>query len=140
MSSDFTLNNQYVQVGVNHGNIYTCTDRISVTHSQDTLTSNVGGKINSATTTALLQALVKARRCLDVVQHAASQNNQILGVAERLGSLLLDIKELRPEQWGSLENGVISYNRCLFTLVLLHHGMLRAQTYSAGNLVSRQST
>lgn len=108
MSSDFTLNNQYVQVGVNQGNIYTCTDRISVTHSQDTLTSNVGGKINSTTTTALLQVLVKARRCLDVVQHAASQNNQILGVAEGLGSLLLDIEELRPEQWGSLENGVIT--------------------------------
>ncbi|KAJ5033162.1 hypothetical protein NUH16_003078 [Penicillium rubens] len=68
----------------------------------------MGGKINSTTTTALLQVLVKARRRLDVVQHAASQNNQILGVAEGLGSLLLDIEELRPEQWGSLENGVIT--------------------------------
>ncbi|CAG8132514.1 unnamed protein product [Penicillium nalgiovense] len=41
-------------------------------------------------------------------QDAASQNTQIVGVAERLDSLLLDIKDLNPEQWGSLENGVIS--------------------------------
>ncbi|CAG8078713.1 unnamed protein product [Penicillium salamii] len=68
----------------------------------------MGGEIDSATTIALLQVLVKARRFLGVVQHAASQNTQILGVVERLGSLLLDIKELHPEQWGSLENGVIT--------------------------------
>lgn len=84
-------------MGVNHGNIYTCTDPISVTYSQDTPTPNVGGKIDSATKVALLQALVKARRCLDMVQHAVSQNTQTAGAAERLSSLLLDIKELDPE-------------------------------------------
>lgn len=40
-------------------------------------------------------------------QDAASQNTQIVGVAERLDSPLLDNKDLNPEQWGSLENGVI---------------------------------
>ena len=53
---------------------------------------HVGGKIDAATTLALYQALIKAQRCLDMVQDAASQNTQIVGVAERLDSLLLDIK------------------------------------------------
>ncbi|CAG7920468.1 unnamed protein product [Penicillium olsonii] len=32
---------------------------------------------------------------------------KFFGVAESLDSLLLDIRHLNPEQWGSLENGVI---------------------------------
>jgi hypothetical protein len=41
-----------------------------------------------------------------MVQDAASQNSQIVGVVERLRSLFLEISELDPSQWGSLENGI----------------------------------
>lgn len=95
MSFDFTSNNQYFQVGVNHGNIYTRTDPISVTHSLI-----AGFKL------PFYQALNKAERCLDMVQGAASQNSQIVGAVERLRSLLLEIREVDSGQWGSMENGV----------------------------------
>ena len=108
MSFNFTSNNQFLQVGVNHGNIYTRTDPISVAHSQGTPTPNVGGKIDSTTQVALSQALVKARRCLDMIQHAVSQNTQTAVAAERLSSLLLGIAKLDPEQCGSLEKGAIT--------------------------------
>ncbi|CAI7613167.1 unnamed protein product [Penicillium viridicatum] len=108
MSFDFTSNNHYVQVGANHGNIYTTAEPRSVRPSQDTLTSNVGGNIDAATTLALAQALSRAQRCLNMVQDKTSEHTQIVGDAERLERLLLDIKDLSPEQWDSLENGVIS--------------------------------
>lgn len=96
MSFDFTSNNQYFQVGVNHGNIYTRTDPISVTHSQDIMAFKL----------PLYQALNKAERCLDMVQGAATQDSQIVGAVERLRSLFLEIREVDSGQWGSLENGV----------------------------------
>jgi hypothetical protein len=40
-----------------------------------------------------------------MVQDKASEHAQIVGVAERLDTLL-DIKDVNPEQWGSLENEV----------------------------------
>lgn len=95
MSFKFTSNNKYVQVGVNHGNIYTRTDPIKVTHS-----------LIAAFGLPSCQALNKAERCLDMVQGAASQISQIVGAVERLRSLLLEIRELDSGKWGSLENGV----------------------------------
>lgn len=134
MSFEFTSNNQYVQVGVNHGNIYTPTDPISVTHSKDTPTPNVGGKIDPATKVALLQALVKVRRCLDVVQHAVSQNTQTAGAAGRLSSLLLGIKELDPGQWGSLETGVITTVFSLLYCCIMKCHELRPTTLAISSL------
>jgi hypothetical protein len=96
MPFNFTSSNQYVQVGVNHGNIYTRTDPIAVTHPQDIVASKL----------PLDHALIKAKRYLDVVQNAAPQNSQILGVVERLHSLVREMTDLGSEQWGSLENGV----------------------------------
>jgi hypothetical protein len=82
MSIDFTSNNRYVQVGVNHGNIYTCTQprsdtrsqdaRSEESRSQDTRVSSVGDSINAATTLAPDHTLTKAQRCLDMVQYGAS--------------------------------------------------------------------
>ncbi|KAJ5350215.1 hypothetical protein N7541_007942 [Penicillium brevicompactum] len=40
-----------------------------------------------------------------MVQDKTSEHTQIVEVAERLGTLLLDTKGLNPEHWGSLENG-----------------------------------
>ncbi|KAJ5749442.1 hypothetical protein N7533_006470 [Penicillium manginii] len=94
MSIDFTSNNGYVQVGLSHGNIYIFTEPKSVTHSEDTLVSNVRGGIDAATRLALDQALVKAQRCLDMVQHYVSQHPQIVGVVKRLGSHLLNLEGL----------------------------------------------
>lgn len=105
---NFTPNNHYLQVGVNLGNIYTCAEPSSVTHSEDTRVSRVRGGIDAATRLALAQALVKAQRHLDMVQHDVSQHTQVVRVVERLGSLLLNLKSLRPDQWGSLDSGVIS--------------------------------
>lgn len=105
---NFTPNN-HLHVGVNLGNIYTCAEPISVTHSEDTRVPRVRGSIDAATKLALAQALVKAQRHLNMVQHDVSQHTQVVQVVERLGSLLLNLKSLRPDQWGSLDGGVI-YN------------------------------
>ncbi|OGE47135.1 hypothetical protein PENARI_c060G10339 [Penicillium arizonense] len=43
-----------------------------------------------------------------MVQHTASQNTQVVGVAERLGNLLLNLHGLNAKQWGSLDGGVLS--------------------------------
>ncbi|CAG7966417.1 unnamed protein product [Penicillium salamii] len=134
MSFDSTSNNKYVQVGVNHGNIYTRTDPISVTHSQDTPTPNVGDNIDSATKVALLQALVKTQRCLDVAQSAVSQNTQTAGAAERMSSLLLDIKKLDPGQWGSLETGVITSVFSLLYCCIMECYELRPTTLAISSL------
>ena len=67
-----------------------------------------GSNIDAATTLTLDQALIKAQRCVDMVQHAVSQHTLIVGVAERLGNLLLDPKDVNPEQWVPLDSGVIS--------------------------------
>jgi hypothetical protein len=106
MPIDFTSNNHYLQVRISHGNIYT--EPGLATHSHDTLISNVGGSIDDATQIALDHALSKLQRCINIVQSGAFWNMQIVGVAKRLGNLLLDIKNLNPEQWGSLDNGIIS--------------------------------
>jgi hypothetical protein len=105
---NFTPNNHYLQVGVNLGHINTCAELSSVTHSEDTRVSIVRGGIDAATRLALAQALVKAQRHLDMFQHDLSQHTQLVRVVERLGSLLLDLKSLRPDQWGSFDSGVIS--------------------------------
>ena len=100
-------------MGVIHRNIYTCTEPRSASHSQDTLVSDSENPIDAAATLALAQAPNRAQRCLDMVQDKTSEHTQIVGVAERLDSILLDIKDLNPEQWGSLENGVIlSFHSC----------------------------
>ncbi|CAG7980228.1 unnamed protein product [Penicillium salamii] len=134
MSFEFTSNNQYVQVGVNHGNIYTRIDPISFTHSQDTPTPNLGGKIDSATKVALLQGLVKAQRCLDVFQHAVSQNTQTAGAAERLSSLLVDIRELDSGQWGSLRSEVITTVFSLLYCCIMECYELRSTTLAISSL------
>ncbi|KAF4772570.1 hypothetical protein HAV15_012186 [Penicillium sp. str.  len=113
MSTGFASNNRCVQMGVIHRNIYTCTEPRSASHSQDTLVSDSENPIDAAATLALAQAPNRAQRCLDMVQDKTSEHTQIVGVAERLDSILLDIKDLNPEQWGSLENGVIlSFHSC----------------------------
>ncbi|KAJ5938451.1 hypothetical protein N7466_001585 [Penicillium verhagenii] len=108
MSLNFTPNNRYLQVGVNLGNIFTCAEPSSVTHSEDTTVSKVRGGIDAATRLALYQALVKAQRYLNMIQHDVSQHTQVVRVVEQLGSLLLNLKSLQPDQWGSLDRGVIS--------------------------------
>ena len=95
-------------MGVNHGNIYTFTEPRSVSHSQETLVSDSENHINAATATALDHALIKAQRCLDMVQDITSENTQIIGVAKRLDTLLLETKDLNSEQWGVLENEVVT--------------------------------
>ena len=105
---NFTSNNHYPQVGVNLGDIHTCTEPSSATHSEDTTDSKVRGGIDAATRLALDQALVKAQRYLNMIQHDVSQHTQVVRVVEQLGSLLLNLKSLRPDQWGSLDRGVIS--------------------------------
>ncbi|KAJ5654974.1 hypothetical protein N7490_001977 [Penicillium lividum] len=105
---NFTSNNHYLQVGVNLGNIYTYAEPSSVTHSEDTTVSKVRGGVDAATRLALDQALVKAQRYLNMIQHDASQHTQVVRVVEQLGSLLLNLKSLQPDQWGSLDRGVIS--------------------------------
>ncbi|KAJ5346916.1 uncharacterized protein N7506_000169 [Penicillium brevicompactum] len=42
-----------------------------------------------------------------MVQDKVSEHAKIVGVAERLDTLLLDCKDLNSEQWGSLENEAI---------------------------------
>jgi hypothetical protein len=74
MPFDSTSNNRYVQVGANHGNIYTSTEPRSVSHSQETLVSDSGNPIDAATTLALAQALSRAQRCLDMVQNIISEH------------------------------------------------------------------
>ena len=74
MSFDSTSNNRYVQVGVNHGNIYTSTEPRSVSHSQETLVSDLENPIDAATTLALAQALSRAQRCLDMIQNRTSEH------------------------------------------------------------------
>jgi hypothetical protein len=108
MSMNFTPNNRYLQVGVNLGNIFTCAEPSSVTHSEDTTVSKVRGGIDAATRLALDQALVKAQRYLNMIQHDVSQHTQVVRVVEQVGSLLLNLKSLQPDQWGSLDRGVIS--------------------------------
>ncbi|KAJ5559408.1 hypothetical protein N7513_001807 [Penicillium frequentans] len=108
MPMNFTSNNHYPQVGVNLGDIHTCTEPSSATHSEDTTDSKVRGGIDAATRLALDQALVKAQRYLNMIQHDVSQHTQVVRVGEQLGSLLLNLKSLRPDQWGSLDRGVIS--------------------------------
>ncbi|OGE46958.1 hypothetical protein PENARI_c083G11636 [Penicillium arizonense] len=44
-----------------------------------------------------------------MVQDTASQNTQVVGVAERLGNMLLNLQGLNAMQWGSLDGGVLSY-------------------------------
>ncbi|KAJ6038914.1 hypothetical protein N7499_003199 [Penicillium canescens] len=44
-----------------------------------------------------------------MVQDTASQNTQVVGVAERLGNLLLNLQGLNAKQWGSLDGNVLSY-------------------------------
>jgi hypothetical protein len=93
-----------------------------------------GGKIDSAIKVALLQALVKAQRCLDVFQHVVSQNTQTAGAAERLSSLLLDIKELDPGQWGSLKSGVITTVFSLLYCCIMECYELRPTTLAISSL------
>ncbi|OQE59998.1 hypothetical protein PENNAL_c0318G05113 [Penicillium nalgiovense] len=71
------------------------------------MVSDSENPIDAAATLALAQALKRAQRCLDMVQDKASELSQIVGVAERQDSILLDIKDLNREQWGSLENGAL---------------------------------
>ncbi|KAJ5337538.1 hypothetical protein N7541_009325 [Penicillium brevicompactum] len=42
-----------------------------------------------------------------MVQDKVSEHAKIVGVAERLDTLLLDCKDLNSEQWGSVENEAI---------------------------------
>lgn len=71
------------------------------------MVSDSENPIDAAATLALAQAPNRAQRCLDMVQDKTSEHTQIVGVAERLDSILLDIKDLNREQWGSLENGAL---------------------------------
>jgi hypothetical protein len=96
-------------VGVSDGNIYPCTEQRLVIHPQGNLISNSERSIDTATATALDHALNKAQRCLDRVQDIASQNTQIVGVAERLANLPLNLQGLNAKQWGSLDGSVLSY-------------------------------
>ena len=66
------------------------------------------GGIDAATRLALDQALVTAQRHLNMIQHDVSQHTQVVRVVEQLGSLLLNLKSLQPDQWSSLDRGVIS--------------------------------
>ena len=109
MPIHFTSDDNYLQVGVSHDNIYPCTEQRLVIHPQDNLISNSEKRIDAATATALDHALNKAQRCLDMVQDTASQNTQIVGVAERLANLLLNLQGLNAKQWGSLDGSVLSY-------------------------------
>ncbi|KAJ5414883.1 hypothetical protein N7509_000217 [Penicillium cosmopolitanum] len=108
MSIEFTSNNHYLQVGTNHGNINVFTEPRSAGHSEDTLDSKVGGSIDAATRRALDQALVNIQRYLDIAQRDVSLHSRIIGMMAHIGSLLLNIKELKPEQWGSLGSEVVS--------------------------------
>ena len=78
--------------------IYPCTEPRPVIHPQDNLISDSEKHIDAATATALDHALNKAQRYLDMVQDTASQNTQIVGVAERLGNLLLNLQGLNAKQ------------------------------------------
>lgn len=108
MSIEFTSNNHYLQVGTNHGNIHVFTEPRSASHSEDTLDSKVGGSIDAATRRALDKALVNAQKYLDIVQRDISLHSRVIGMMAQMGSLLLNIKELKPEQWGSLGSEVVS--------------------------------
>jgi hypothetical protein len=68
----------------------------------------VGGSIDAATRRALDQALVNVQKYLDIVQRDISLHSRIIGMMAQMGSLLLNIKELKPEQWGSLGSEVVS--------------------------------
>lgn len=136
MSTGFASNNRYIQMGVNHGNIYTCTEPRPVSHPQDTLVSDSEDRINAATPTAIDYALIKAQRCLGRFQDtaSASQNSQVVGVAERLDSLLLDIKDLNPNQPESLENGVIATVFSLLYCCVMEDYELKPTTLAISSL------
>ena len=112
MSFNFTSDNHYLQVGINHGNIQAFTEPSSVSHSEDSLNSKVCGSIDTATIRALDQALdqalAKSQRYLDIVHQGISQHSEIIGEVIKIRSLLLGIKGLKPEQWGSLGSEVVS--------------------------------
>lgn len=62
MSFNFTSDNHYLQVGINHDNIHAFTELNSVSASEDSLNSKVSGSIDIATTRALNQALAKSQK------------------------------------------------------------------------------
>ncbi|KAJ5974794.1 hypothetical protein N7481_008501 [Penicillium waksmanii] len=70
--------------------------------------SKVGGSIDAVTRRALDQALVNVQRYLDIVQRDISLHSRIIGMMAQMGSLLLNIKEFKAEQWGSLGSEVVS--------------------------------
>lgn len=105
---EFTSNNHYLQVGTNHGNIHVFTEPRSASHSEHTLHSKVSGSIDAATIRALDQALVNFHRYLGIVQRDISLHSRIMSMMTHIGSLLLSIKELKSEQWGSLGSEIVS--------------------------------
>lgn len=95
-------------MGTNHGNIDVFTEPRSASHSEDILDFKVGDSIDTATRRALDQALVNVQRYLDIVQRDISLYSRIIGMMAQIGSLLLNIKELKPGEWGSLGSEVVS--------------------------------
>lgn len=71
------------------------------------MVSDSENPIDAAATLALAQAPKRASRCLDMVQDKTFEHTQSVEIAERLDRILLDIKDLKPEQWDSLENGAL---------------------------------
>lgn len=78
MSFNFTSDNHYLQVGINHGNIQAFTEPSSVSHSEDSLDFKVSGSIGTAAIRALDQALAKSQRYLGIVHQGISQHSEII--------------------------------------------------------------
>jgi hypothetical protein len=107
MSIESNSSNRYMHVGLNRASINIFAEPRSIGFSEDDPLCKERDGINAITIMALNLALFKAQRSLDRILCDVSQHTKTLGVVERLQRLLLRLKDLHSEQWGSLHSEVV---------------------------------